>query len=191
MTKLPPYRHESDTSRIAAESVKNHEAQVELAYEFIRDRGTYGATGDEIAEYLTEFTGRDVYTNTASARLNQLLTATPPRITKTPMRRNTRAGRPAVVHIAGASWAALLPDHVPPPPPAEARPVGVVLPPCAPPPPSQLAVLRQRLALTGHGHVVPRIDGSKQGCGGVYACKSCRQEKAYFDALAAKESVPC
>lgn len=159
-----PFRHESDTSRAAAEKLTTAQRNRSYAMGYIRSQGSEGATIDEVCIHLTSLLGREVPPNAISGRFIEL--EKQGMVSKTPMRRKTRAGRDAVVYIAG-SWKDNLPPAPKPPPPQD----------------SQLEVYRRGQAAYGHGHVIPRNDGRKEGCGGIHACGSCRKAKAYFDMM--------
>jgi hypothetical protein len=162
-----PFRHESDTSREAAERLQTAQRNRTLALEFIKSKGMEGATIDEVCVYLTGLLGRDreIPPNAISGRFSQLCEEG--LISKTPMRRKTRTGRAAVVYIAGR-WA----DHAAPPaPPSQQSPADRILD------------YEAKLQARGHGHVVRRVDGKREGCGGVGVCKICKQERAYMDFL--------
>jgi hypothetical protein len=47
---------------------------------------------------------------------------------------------------------------------------------------SDEAQRREELSRTGHGHVVPRVDGAKARCGGVMYCDKCKYEREYIAA---------
>lgn len=157
----PGYHHSSDTARHAAETTNAAQGR-SAALEYIQAQGARGATIDEVAQRFNK------PPNAVSGRFIELEKAD--RISKTPMRRKTRSGKPAVVYIAG-SWR----DSVPP------------VPIYPPPPDSQLATYKRQQAVHGHGHVIPRNDGRKEGCGGVSLCRICRQAKAYFTLMEEKE----
>lgn len=165
----PGFRHESDTSREAADRLTTAQRNRHAALDFIRSRGLEGATIDEVCVHLSGLLGRDVPPNAISGRFIEL--EGQELVSKTPMRRKTRSGRNAVVYIAG-SWR----DNMAPPAPVT---IGQ--------PPSQVENYKTKLRHTGHGHVIPRNDGRKEGCGGVTSCKICRMEKQYFENLEQKE----
>lgn len=169
---IAPFQHTSDTSRAAAEALAvgpNRRRNNEKVLAFIRDRGDDGATIDEIAVHF------DIVPGTASARIDDLLTLG--LISKTPLRRKTRSGRNACVHVFG-SWA----DKVLTTPVAAQVGKSYMAESENPEPKtdSKLDEFKKRLARTGHGHVIPRADGSKQGCGGPSICTPCRIERDYF-----------
>lgn len=165
----PPakFRHESDTSREAAETLTTAQKNRKIALVYIQAQGLKGATIDEISIHLTETTGRMVPPNAISGRFSELVDAG--LISKTPQRRKTRSGKNAVVYIAG-SWT----DHFVEPAPAV-------------PQETQFEAYKAKLAREGHGHVVPRGDAKRQGCGGPKSCRQCRTEKQYFDWYQARE----
>lgn len=165
----PGFRHESDTSREAADRLTTAQRNRHAALDFIRSRGLEGATIDEVCVHLSGLLGRDVPPNAISGRFIEL--EGQELVSKTPMRRKTRSGRNAVVYIAG-SWR----DNMAPPAPVT---IGQ--------PPSQVENYKTKLRHTGHGHVIPRNDGRREGCGGVTSCKICRMEKQYFENLEQKE----
>lgn len=154
MNALPPYRHESDTSRQAAETLTTAHKYREALLNILEERGSQGITIDEFAACLS------VPPNAVSGRFSELAEAS--LICKTPMRRKTRSGKDAVVYLKG-SWT----DHAVP----------------AQGPASRLDVYKTQLAIKGHGHVVPRNDGKKEGCGGPLRCRQCHIEKSYFEAM--------
>lgn len=159
----PGFRHESDTSREAADKLTTAQKNQRLALEYIRQQGLTGATIDELSEYLTKLTGKAVPPNAISGRFIEL--EEKGLVSKTPGRRKTRAGRAAVVYVAG-SWR----DHMVPPAHE-----------CAPPfEESKLDAYKAEQRAKGHGHVIPRNDGRKEGCGGINYCKTCKQTEAYF-----------
>ena len=99
----PPFVAHSDTSRAAAESMKkvapSYEAQV---LDFIRRRGSYGATADECLEAL------GLTHQNGSARVSTL--ARKGAIIRTDKGRLTRSGRMARVYVAkGVYWGP--PEH--------------------------------------------------------------------------------
>jgi hypothetical protein len=175
---IAPFQHTSDTSREAAESIGPiRRLNNEKVLAFIREKGDEGATIDEIAvRFATE-------TGTASARIDDLMGMGV--ISKTPMRRKTRKGKPATVHIFG-SWA----DKVLTTPVAAGLVQSYMGQPEKPEPrpDSKLEEFKKRLARTGHGHVIPRADGSKQGCGGPSICTPCRIERDYFARMEGKDA---
>lgn len=173
MTVQAPYRHESDTSREAAESVSRGRAQKdrEIVLNFIRDQGDSGATIDEVAVFLTGLAGYEVAPGTASARISDLLEAGS--ISKTPIRRKTRRGKPACVHVAG-KWSDFM--KIP-------ETATVPKSPYAPVEDRRLTIFKDTQGRIGHGHVLPRHDNKKEGCGGVKICRSCSQAKQYYDFL--------
>lgn len=176
---IAPYQRGSDTSREAAETIKGRNKDAIAALEFIRRRGEQGATGDEVAEYLSSLNGTVCAPGTASARMTDLLDDKS--IMKTDRRRKTRSGKSACVHVEAKKWQQIYPK-----PDSQGmnskKFAELYQQSPAPQPPSQL----ERLAKSGHGHVVPRLDGAKEGCGGINRCKTCKQEKAYYDAMAGK-----
>jgi hypothetical protein len=175
MTTMPGYRHESDTSRAAAERLTSAQKNQRAALRFIRERGLHGATIDEVCVFLSTILERQVPPNAISGRFIEL--EAKELISKTPQRRKTRTGRNAVVYVAG-TWR----DHVEAAPAPVSRPDAVQAHR-----PSQVHVYKAKLAATGHGHVVPRNDGRKDGCGGLVSCKICRMERDYFENLKQKE----
>ena len=105
----PGYRHESDTSREAAERcVTAAQKNRRLALDYIRAQGMDGATIDEVCVYLSKALGRQVPPNAISGRFIELEGQEV--ISKTPQRRKTRSGRRAVVYIAG-SWKDFIPGE--------------------------------------------------------------------------------
>lgn len=154
------YRHESDTSREAAEKLTTAQRNRALALDFIKSKGREGATIDEVCVFLSEMLGREVPPNAISGRFSELVDAGA--ICKTPLRRKTRSGKTAVVYYVGR-WS----DYVDAPQP----------------PQSQIDKYRAAQAISGHGHVIPRNDGRREGCGGPSVCRQCRQAKAYFDLM--------
>lgn len=179
-SEMPGYRHESDTSREAAEQCTTAHKNRRIALDFIKERAADGATIDEVCVHLSKVLGRQVPPNAISGRFKELEEQGV--ITKTPMRRQTRSGRRAVVYLAG-SWKDLMP--------AESRMTTIQV--TTPPegrmvaPPSQVEMYKAKLRVSGHGHVIQRNDNRKEGCGGPGICRVCRMEKQYFENLEAKE----
>lgn len=176
-----PYRHESDTSRQAAEGVSRHlKSDNEIVLDFIKSRGQQGATIDEVAVYLTAISDndREVPIGTASARINGLLKEKS--ITKTPMKRKTRSGYTAVVHIVG-TWVDNI-VHESPDLDASERQHRIAE--------AELAMkkFKSGQSVFGHGHVVDRNDGRKEGCGGPRnkICRTCSQAEQYMALLQEK-----
>lgn len=167
----PGFRHESDTSREAAERLTTAQRNRHIALDFIKGRGADGATIDEVCVHLSQVLARQVPPNAISGRFKELEEQRV--ITKTPQRRKTRSGRNAVVYVAGSWSDIMLPD-------SRQAPVQT-------PQASRVDMYKAKLRVTGHGHVIPRNDGRREGCGGVHSCKVCRMEKAYFDNLEQKE----
>jgi DnaJ-class molecular chaperone len=54
---------------------------------------------------------------------------------------------------------------------------------------SDEAQRREELSRTGHGHVVPRVDGAKARCGGVMYCDKCKYEREYIAAARGVKEV--
>lgn len=171
-----PYRHESDTSRSAAEAVNPRvKSDEEAVFQFIKSRGEQGATIDEISVWMSEESGVAIPPGTASARVSGLLDNR--RISKTPMRRRTRAGRDAVVHIAGTWSESITSDQT-----LERNGIthrrGEAL--------EAVAKFKSGQAAFGHGHVVSRADGRREGCGGPRVCRTCSQASNYLKFLEQK-----
>jgi len=155
-----PYRHESDTSREAAARLTTADKNRNLILDRLREQGEYGITIDEMSAWL------EVPPNAISGRFSELVEAN--KISKTPMRRNTRSDRAAVVYVLGG-WASRLPPA----------------PVCPPALDSQLEKYKAQQAAYGHGHVIPRNDGKREPCGGPSLCKVCRMARAYFESRTA------
>lgn len=155
----PGYRHESDTSREAAETLTTAQVYRQALLDQLERRGMEGITIDEFAQAMS------VPPNAVSGRFSEL--ANVDKICKTPMRRKTRSGKNACVYLLG-KWT----DHM--------------VPAAEPTPAEKLRDLKTKLAMTGHGHVIPRNDGKREGCGGTYSCRVCKQEKAYLEMMEGK-----
>lgn len=153
------YRHESDTSREAAETLTTAKKRRRELLDLLEARGIEGVTIDEFARHLS------VAPNDISGRFSELQNKG--LISKTPMRRKTRAGKSACVYVLG-QWV----DHA-------GKHEQVISANH-----SKLHEYKAKLARAGHGHVVPRADGKKEGCGGVHSCRICKIEKDYFDHMA-------
>lgn len=164
--ETPGYQHGSDTSRHAADTLTTAHKNRQILLDLLKRRGLEGCTIDEFAQAL------GVPPNAISGRFSEL--ETDGKICKTPQRRKTRSGKPAVVYLLG-SWV----DNVLP----QAR--------IAPPPPQESLVKKYRAiqAVHGHGHVIARNDGRREGCGGPGICRICRQAKNYFTAMEEKERI--
>lgn len=167
---IAPYQRGSDTSREAAEKVSNSAGIRAMVLAHIKAEGRAGATIDEVAIYLSDALGRMVAPGTASARVKELEDAGA--ICKTPERRKTRSGRNAVVYLAGRWTDYAVPQGGPETHGAAEKQKQ-----------SRLAEYKARQAQYGHGHVIPRNDARKEGCGGPSICKQCRQVKLYFEAM--------
>jgi len=90
---IPPYAQGSETSALAALRMRGPAASLrERIYDYIVDRGRYGATRDEIEADLK------LRGNTVRPRCRELEEVG--RVLKTPNRRKTRSGRDAVVYVA-------------------------------------------------------------------------------------------
>ncbi|HXH05393.1 MAG TPA: hypothetical protein VNI83_02265 [Vicinamibacterales bacterium] len=90
---MPPYQRHSDTSRAAAYSMRDRAPTVrERIYVFMRDRGAYGATRDEVEVAL------GLRMQTVNGRIAELKAAG--LIRETDMKRATRSGRLAHVFVA-------------------------------------------------------------------------------------------
>ena len=100
-----PFARGSDTSRAAAESMSEYAGVIrERVWKFIKSRGAYGATSDEVEEAL------DVPHQTISARINELENRD--RLIDSGQRRRTRSDRDARVMVTLDAW---LDEEVPPP----------------------------------------------------------------------------
>lgn len=168
----PGYQKISDTSREAADKVAGTaERRRQMVLAYIKGCGEAGATIDETAAHFSDLKGAPVYPNAISGRFKELEELE--LICKTPLRRKTRSGSRAVVYLAG-KWTdrvAAMPDPVSHPET----------------PASQIAIYKAKQAVHGHGYVIPRNDGTRRGCGGPSICRDCKQAKAYFEHMQAKE----
>lgn len=164
----PGYQRHSDTSREAADKLTGQGLQHRLILEAMTRNGMKGLTIDEAAAMLTDHLERHIHSGTAAARMGELEKAG--KVCKTPQRRKTRSGRNAVVYLKG-SWT----DYMVP---AEGP---VSMPHVTPP--SQIETYKAQQAQHGHGHIIPRNDGRKEGCGGPSLCRICKQVKAYFESM--------
>jgi hypothetical protein len=99
----PGYQRDSETSREAAEKL-NPKKYIQQTLDFLAERGSYGATADELAQHLEAINGRVIANTTAGARLTELLAAG--KIAKSGIRRMTRYGRAAEAMV-------LAPTHTP------------------------------------------------------------------------------
>jgi hypothetical protein len=87
-----PYTKGSATSKAAAESmVEPSKNQRQQAWEFIADRGAYGATSDDLKQYLG-------FHHSSTTRLTELVRLG--RVERTDDTRPTKSNRQAKVHIA-------------------------------------------------------------------------------------------
>lgn len=111
MSDLPPYAHDSDTSKAAAESMAPHTARLRaLIFYAIKAKGQNGMTCDEIV------VAHKIIAQTASARINELHNGAS--IMDSGERRKTVRKRDAAVYVAvkdTPEWA-----RIPPPPAHEA-----------------------------------------------------------------------
>lgn len=175
----PGFRHESDTSREAAEKLSSAQRNRAIALQYIKDQGLTGATIDEVCVHLSKVLSRQVPPNAISGRFIELEQQEV--ISKTPQRRKTRSGRNAVVYIFGSWRERALPDNQQAP--VMPKPVDNTAAAMA----SQVSTYRAKLSVVGHGHVVPRLDGRREGCGGTARCRQCRLESEYFYNIQQKE----
>jgi len=91
--ELPPYARYSDTSREAAESMRDSAPSYEaLVLNYIRETESYGATADECLHAL------GLTHQNGSARVSTL--AKKQLIIRTNRKRMTRSGRRAYVYVA-------------------------------------------------------------------------------------------
>lgn len=161
-----PFRHESDTSREAAKTLTTAQARRQALLDILARNGMDGITIDEFAKHLS------VAPNDISGRFTELEAVG--KICKTPMRRKTRSGKAAVVYLIG-KWTDYMQTDAQPPSRPEAAP-------------SRLAEYKALQAVNGHGHVIPRNDSKREGCGGVSICRQCKQAQSYFNAMKGQES---
>lgn len=95
--KGPGFARGSDTSLYAAETLTSHEAIYDTCLQFIKDAGHYGATVDDAWAHCEKEHRKTYDRTTVGARFTKLLSDG--KILKTEMRRPTRHGKPATVHI--------------------------------------------------------------------------------------------
>ena len=90
---LPAHQRKSETSRAAAESMRPHVSRLNLqVYEWLRARGAYGATREEISVAL------DMLIQSVCGRVNELVRKG--YVTQSNEKRETSTGRQAFVMVA-------------------------------------------------------------------------------------------
>lgn len=202
------YQRHSETSRDTAHEIVDSAAkQTEQLLCWIREAGMLGRTIDEGIVFLSEIYHRDMQASPRFRGLELL-----GKIVKTSCKRASRAGHPSTVYrIVGLTGQAVDPHQMPgmsstttvlpnlmPVPAGEVstrpRPPA---PPAAPRKPEPfisgmsgmtVAAYRDRLERTGHGHVVPQMNGNRVRCGGPGLCRECKQEQRYLKYLEDKEA---
>lgn len=100
----PGFQQGSATSEHAALTLSSKTSDESALYDHIELRGKAGLTIDEGAVYLGALRERNYETGQASARMRGL--EAKGLISKTPLTRLTRRGKPACVYVAG-SWGRL------------------------------------------------------------------------------------